>query len=51
MLGNGSFGVVFLVRLGVGEAAIKKVLQDRKFKNRELQIMRVLRHTNVVFAG
>ncbi|SHO76286.1 Similar to S.cerevisiae protein RIM11 (Protein kinase) [Malassezia sympodialis ATCC 42132] len=28
--------------------AIKKVLQDKRFKNRELQIMRVLTHPNVV---
>ena len=30
------------------QVAIKKVLQDRRFKNRELQIMRMLSHTNVV---
>ena len=28
--------------------AVKKVLQDRRFKNRELEIMRLLRHVNVV---
>ena len=28
--------------------AVKKVLQDKRFKNRELQIMKQLRHTNVV---
>ena len=28
--------------------AIKKVLQDKRFKNRELQIMRQLNHPNVV---
>lgn len=28
--------------------AIKKVLQDKRYKNRELQIMRVLDHANVV---
>ncbi|PKI82981.1 hypothetical protein MVES1_003122 [Malassezia vespertilionis] len=28
--------------------AIKKVLQDKRFKNRELQIMRVIKHPNVV---
>ena len=57
-IGNGSFGVVFqarIVRQGGDNAdgtsddvAIKKVLQDKRFKNRELQIMRVLRHPNVV---
>lgn len=35
--------------LGTGEAvAIKKVLQDKRFKNRELQIMQLLDHPNVV---
>lgn len=35
--------------LETGEAvAIKKVLQDKRYKNRELQIMRVLDHPNVV---
>lgn len=28
--------------------AIKKVLQDKRFKNRELQIMRQLHHVNIV---
>ena len=28
--------------------AIKKVLQDKRFKNRELQIMRRLDHCNIV---
>lgn len=50
VIGNGSFGVVFQVNLlATGEkVAIKKVLQDRRFKNRELQIMRMLNHENVV---
>ena len=29
------------------EVAIKKVLQDKRFKNRELQIMKMLDHVNV----
>mmetsp|Transcript_146555 Transcript_146555/g.207850 ORF Transcript_146555/g.207850 Transcript_146555/m.207850 type:complete len:389 (-) Transcript_146555:124-1290(-) len=50
IIGNGSFGVVFEVTLlATGErCAIKKVLQDKRFKNRELQIMRMLQHENVV---
>uniref|UniRef100_A0A1B0APH6 Protein kinase domain-containing protein n=1 Tax=Glossina palpalis gambiensis TaxID=67801 RepID=A0A1B0APH6_9MUSC len=50
VIGNGSFGVVFQARLcDTGElVAIKKVLQDRRFKNRELQIMRKLEHCNIV---
>ena len=35
--------------LETGEAvAIKKVLQDRRYKNRELQLMRVMDHPNVI---
>uniref|UniRef100_A0A0K8TM77 Protein kinase shaggy-like isoform x6 n=1 Tax=Tabanus bromius TaxID=304241 RepID=A0A0K8TM77_TABBR len=50
IIGNGSFGVVFQAKLcDTGElVAIKKVLQDRRFKNRELQIMRKLEHCNIV---
>ncbi|CAE6460466.1 unnamed protein product [Rhizoctonia solani] len=53
VIGNGSFGVVFQARqLGVAkhleDIAIKKVLQDKRFKNRELQIMRLVKHPNVV---
>jgi serine/threonine protein kinase len=29
-------------------SAIKKVLQDKRFKNRELQIMKMMDHVNVV---
>jgi len=50
VVGNGSFGVVFqatCVESG-DTVAIKKVLQDKRFKNRELQIMKVLDHPNVV---
>ncbi|CRK97233.1 CLUMA_CG010629, isoform A [Clunio marinus] len=50
VIGNGSFGVVFQAKLcDTGElVAIKKVLQDKRFKNRELQIMRKLEHCNIV---
>lgn len=50
VIGNGSFGVVFQAKLcETGElVAIKKVLQDKRFKNRELQIMRRLEHCNIV---
>lgn len=43
-VGRGSFGSVYLARtVETGETvAIKKVLQDKRFKNRELQIMRQL---------
>jgi len=64
VIGNGSFGVVYQAKLtsvggegssngglaggGGDEIAIKKVLQDKRFKNRELQIMRLVSHPNVV---
>ncbi|CAN6484895.1 unnamed protein product [Victoria cruziana] len=50
VVGTGSFGVVFQVKcLETGQLfAIKKVLQDRRYKNRELQIMKLLDHPNVV---
>lgn len=59
VVGNGSFGVVFAAKMLAGkkedgseepetEIAIKKVLQDKRFKNRELQIMRLVSHPNVV---
>ncbi|CAI9101723.1 OLC1v1039117C3 [Oldenlandia corymbosa var. corymbosa] len=50
VVGTGSFGVVFQAKcLETDESvAIKKVLQDRRYKNRELQVMRLLDHPNVV---
>ena len=50
VVGTGSFGVVYQAKcLETGESvAIKKVLQDRRYKNRELQMMRLLNHPNVV---
>ncbi|KAM7508687.1 hypothetical protein LguiA_019140 [Lonicera macranthoides] len=50
VVGTGSFGVVFQAKcLETSElVAIKKVLQDKRYKNRELQVMRLLDHPNVV---
>jgi serine/threonine protein kinase len=53
VIGNGSFRVVFEAKdVETNEVvAIKKVLQDQRFKNRVLQIMRQLvkdPHTNIV---
>ncbi|EIM21598.1 Pkinase-domain-containing protein [Wallemia mellicola] len=51
VVGNGSFGIVFSAKLispREEEIAVKKVLQDKRFKNRELQIMRIVNHPNVV---
>ncbi|KAI7863355.1 kinase-like domain-containing protein [Spinellus fusiger] len=48
--GNGSFGVVYQAKLVETneEIAIKKVLQDKRFKNRELELIRNLSHANIV---
>ena len=48
--GNGSFGIVFKAKvIQTGEVvAIKKVYQDRRYKNREYTITKTLNHPNVV---
>lgn len=48
--GKGSFGVVFRAKdtTTLNDVAIKRVLQDPRYKNRELQIMKALSHTNCV---
>uniref|UniRef100_A0A0K0G4P6 Protein kinase domain-containing protein n=1 Tax=Strongyloides venezuelensis TaxID=75913 RepID=A0A0K0G4P6_STRVS len=54
VIGKGSFGVVFQAKCKNGPngptelVAIKRVLQDRRYKNRELQMMVHLNHPNVV---
>eukprot|EP00922_Rhytidocystis_sp_ex-Travisia-forbesii_P059566 GHVS01088331.1.p1 GENE.GHVS01088331.1~~GHVS01088331.1.p1 ORF type:complete len:568 (+),score=66.72 GHVS01088331.1:745-2448(+) len=50
VIGNGSFGVVYQAQVVETRetVAIKKVFQDKRYKNRELQIMRELRHPNIV---
>ncbi|URE44676.1 SHAGGY-related protein kinase [Musa troglodytarum] len=50
VIGTGSFGIVFQAKcLETGETvAIKKVLQDIRYKNRELQLMRLMDHPNVI---
>ncbi|KDO66111.1 hypothetical protein CISIN_1g0141741mg, partial [Citrus sinensis] len=52
VVGQGSFGIVFQAKcLETGETvAIKKVLQDKRYKNRELQTMRLLDHPNVHYS-
>eukprot|EP00792_Barthelona_sp_PAP020_P006142 TRINITY_DN2919_c0_g1_i2.p1 TRINITY_DN2919_c0_g1~~TRINITY_DN2919_c0_g1_i2.p1 ORF type:complete len:391 (-),score=93.22 TRINITY_DN2919_c0_g1_i2:118-1290(-) len=50
VVGSGSFGHVFNAKcVETAEVvAIKKVFQDRRYKNRELEIMKELHHVNVV---
>lgn len=50
VVGHGSFGTVFQTHIYPDDepAAIKKVLQDKRFKNRELQIMRSMKHKNII---
>lgn len=49
-VGSGSFGVVFQAILVEKNevVAIKKVFQDKKYKNRELHILKQLDHPNVI---
>jgi len=50
VIGNGSFGIVYqaIVNETKETVAIKKVLQDKRYKNRELKIMQMVNHPNVV---
>jgi len=48
--GNGAFGVVYQTKIvETGEiVAVKKVFQDKRYKNREFQILKALDHQNVI---
>eukprot|EP01083_Nonionella_stella_P154258 496805_1 len=50
VIGSGSFGGVYkAVQIQTGQTvAIKKVREDRRYKHRELQIMKVVKHPNIV---
>ena len=50
-IGSGAFGEVFLAKIiSTNErVAVKKVFQDKRYKNRELSIMKELNHPNIVF--
>jgi glycogen synthase kinase 3 beta len=50
IIGSGSFGVVYkAVVVETGEiVAIKKVFQDKRYKNRELPILKELKHPNTI---
>ncbi|CAN3358861.1 hypothetical protein DICA4_D11012 [Diutina catenulata] len=49
MVGHGSFGVVFQTQIMPSNevCAMKRVLQDKRYKNRELQIMKLVHHRNI----
>ena len=50
IIGSGSFGVVYQATVvETGElVAIKKVFQDKRYKNREYEIIKQLNHPNVI---
>jgi glycogen synthase kinase 3 beta len=50
VVGHGSFGCVHQITIhpSMTKAAVKSVLQDKRFKNRELETMKLLHHKNVV---
>ncbi|AWU74037.1 uncharacterized protein C5L36_0A06310 [Pichia kudriavzevii] len=50
MVGHGSFGEVHLINIlpDNKKAAVKRVLQDKRFKNRELETMKMIKHKNIV---
>ena len=50
VIGSGSFGVVYQATVSETSevVAIKKVFQDKRYKNRELSIMKELDHPNIV---
>lgn len=49
-IGEGTFGKVFLAtNLKTGaKVAIKKLFLDPKYKNRELQLLKILHHPNII---
>jgi serine/threonine-protein kinase MDS1/RIM11 len=49
-VGNGTFGIVHKARdkRTLETVAIKRVFQDKKYKNRELEILKSLNHPNVL---
>ena len=50
VIGKGTFGIVYGATINKTNetVAIKKVFQDVKYKNRELELMKILKHPNVV---
>ena len=49
IIGKGAFGIVYCARTKTGQiVAIKKVLIDPQYKNRELEIIKSIRHPNCI---
>ncbi|KAL4469797.1 hypothetical protein ABPG72_022117 [Tetrahymena utriculariae] len=50
IIGNGTFGVVYLAKMNdtQEQVAIKKVFQDKRYKNREFEIIKSLNHQNLI---
>merc|ERR1719281_834598 len=50
VIGNGTFGIVYRAQLVETDetVAIKKVFVDRRYRNRELQLLKEMRHPNIV---
>lgn len=50
VVGRGCFGIVFKAKItDSGEiVAIKKVIEEKKYKNRELSILSKLNHPNII---
>lgn len=50
VIGNGTFGIVYSAHIVETDetVAIKKVFVDRRYRNRELQLWKEMRHPNIV---
>merc|ERR1712137_499641 len=50
VIGNGTFGIVYSAHIVETDetVAIKKVFVDKRYRNRELQLWREMRHPNIV---
>jgi len=50
VIGSGAFGEVYIGRIKSTkeDVAVKKVFQDKRYKNRELSIMKELNHPNII---